>query len=154
MRKFISGVIVISIVMIGLTSAAAADPPATATGTQAPNITLTTCHNADGNTYCNFVATVIYAGDLAGTGSDNGHSVFHSDGSITFEGKEVGTGTFFGTAGGWTGNFWGSVDPSGAATGGSSYTGTDGLTGLHLHSCPNAPAAPPTTYCFIYHWGG
>jgi hypothetical protein len=152
MRKFISSTVVIAAVVVGFASAAAADAPATATGTQQANITTTTCHSGDGNTYCDFVATIPYAGDLAGTGSDSGHSVFHSDGSITFEGKEVGTGTFLGTAGGWTGNFWGRVDPSGAATGGSSYTGTDGLTGLHLHSCPNVSPAPPT-YCFTYHYG-
>ena len=150
MRKFISCAVLVTAAMIALASSAAADPSGTATGTSTALITPTTCHTADGNTLCDFVATVTYAGDLTGAANDTGRFVAHSDGSIDFNGKEVGTGTFLGTAGGWTGNFWGHIDPSGTTTGGEAYKGTNGLTDLHLEQC-HGESPSPATYCFRFH---
>jgi hypothetical protein len=130
---------------------AAAGPTQTATGTSTFEETDTLLHIADGNAYFAFTAVLELVGDLTGTAMDSGHFVAHSDGSITFEGTEVGTGTFLGIAGGWSGNFWGRISPSGEVSGGNSYSGTGGLTGLHLTGCLGVSPGP-NTYCFGYHF--
>ncbi len=130
---------------------AAAGPPLTATGTSTIDMTSTLLHIAGGNAYFSFTAVLEDFGDLTGTAMDSGYFVAHSDGSITFEGTEVGTGTFLGIAGGWTGQFWGRISPGGEATGGESYNGTGGLTGLHLTGCPGVSPGPDS-YCFDYHF--
>jgi hypothetical protein len=128
---------------------AAAGPPPTATGASIVDMTPILLHVADGNAYFSFTAVLAYSGDLAGTAMDSGYFVAHSDGSITFEGTEVGIGTFLGIPGGWSGQFWGRISPSGDASGGESYSGTGGLTGLHLTGCPGVSPGPDT-YCFEY----
>jgi hypothetical protein len=136
-------------------SVAAADPPATATGTFTATgpPTVTDVRTVGGNTFLTESVPVVYAGDLSGPFVVQGTFRIKPDGSVAGLGSVVCTGC---TIGGRTGDFTAATYLSGPSS--SDVTGiiivlsaSGGLAGLHAYA-NYAGGSVSGTYTYRYHF--
>jgi hypothetical protein len=158
MRKIVSSVAVMAVLLVGVAHPAAASTPVTATGTfEVSLVSSTLIRTAGANTFFYaLVGNVPYFGDLTGTATDTETDIVHSDGSYVASGTEVCTScTLGGRIGGYTSVY--------AYTGSNYFTtgvpiqghltftgGTGGLAGLHGGGAFGGTAGAPGFYSYNY----
>jgi len=134
----------------GVTGAAAASPPTSASGTFTyTSSTFNSVRQAGGNTIIDLSATVSYTGTFSGTSTVQGTLIFHPDGTANFHDVETFTGTVSGVPGTVTFNLAGTgsmAPPAGSFQGTDVIvSGTGGLANLRgvLSEVGTVPAALP-----------
>ncbi len=122
--------VVVALVAAGIASAS---PPIAFTGTFTSCCSVVTSfRQADGNTFISVFDVVFFAGDFAGTATEQFNLVFHPDGSATFNGTNDCTCTVAGRSGTIATTFAGNSDPSGFTIGYVMWGGgSGGLANLH-----------------------
>jgi len=134
----------------GVTGAAAASPPTSASGTFTyTSSTFNSVRQAGGNTIIDLSATVSYTGTFSGTSTVQGTLIFHPDGTANFHDVETFTGTVNGVPGTVTFNLAGTgsmAPPAGSFQGTDVIvSGTGGLANLRgvLSEVGTVPAPLP-----------
>ncbi len=148
------GLLLISLAVVlavaGVTGAAAASPPTSASGTFTyTSSTFNSVRQAGGNTIIDLSATVSYTGTFSGTSTVQGTLIFHPDGTANFFDVETFTGTVNGVPGTVTFNLAGAgsmAPPAGSFKGTDVIvSGTGGLANLRgvLSEVGTVPAPLP-----------
>jgi len=148
------GLLLISLAVVlavaGVTGAAAASPPTSASGTFTyTSSTFNSVRQAGGNTIIDLSATVSYTGTFSGTSTVQGTLIFHPDGTANFHDVETFTGTVNGVPGTVTFNLAGAgsmAPPAGSFEGTDVIvSGTGGLANLRgvLSEVGTVPAPLP-----------
>jgi hypothetical protein len=148
------GLLLISLAVVlavaGVTGAAAAAPPTSASGTFTyTSSTFNSVRQAGGNTIIDLSATVSYTGTFSGTSTVQGTLIFHPDGTANFHDVETFTGTVNGVPGTVTFNLAGAgsmAPPAGSFKGTDVIvSGTGGLANLRgvLSEVGTVPAPLP-----------
>ncbi len=134
----------------GVTGAAAASLPTSASGTFTyTSSTFNSVRQAGGNTIIDLSATVSYTGTFSGTSTVQGTLIFHPDGTANFHDVETFTGTVNGVPGTVTFNLAGAgsmAPPAGSFKGTDVIvSGTGGLANLRgvLSEVGTVPAPLP-----------